>query len=95
MHPLNLWNIFQNVHHTSARQLYHLLPHLFDEKLNKASHFYTFGPGQGFNHFYSPHFHDLVHRQDVNCVLYAQAIGQVQEGYQRYTLKNSEGKQAI
>ena len=42
-----------------------------------------------FNHFHNLHFHDLVHRQDLSCSLYAQPLKQAQVNCQRHTLKDN------
>ena len=39
IHPLNPWNLFQNVQHDNARQLDRLLDHILDEISNKVNHF--------------------------------------------------------
>ena len=41
------------------------------------------------NHFHSPNFQGLVHRQVLNYSLCAQTLKQAQENYQTYTLKDN------
>ena len=46
-----------------------------------------------FNHFHNSHFQ--VHRQGLNCSLYAQPLKQAQEIYQTYALKDSLGQPPV
>ena len=50
--------------------------------------FYTITPGEGQIISFMIH-NSHFHCQDLNCLLYAQALRQVQEDYQRYTLKDN------
>ena len=42
-----------------------------------------------YRHFHNPHFHGLVHHQNLHCWLYAQQLKQAQYNYQVYTQKDS------
>ena len=42
-----------------------------------------------FYHFHNPHFHNLVHCQDLSYSLYAQPLKQAQENYRTYTPKDN------
>ena len=59
---------------------YHLGDVTYDTPLQHAK------KPEFFNHFDNPHFQ--IHRQDLNCSLYAQPLKQAQDVYQTYTLKD-------